>query len=170
MLQKCSKGLHSKNPRHAAENKTHSCLLQQECQLTDQTWECPSCTVQHHYTLWEVRKCTVSRQKQQPFLLAPLDQLSQGPFMSHISIPTAGGVGISCLASANKTQLEAHEISASWCASDLFRYRCLWDEGRWALSNIWKITNTPKPFSAKTGPPDWMSPALPTLTRGPPVG
>lgn len=35
MLQKCLKGLHSKNPRHAAEKKPCSCLLQQECQLTD---------------------------------------------------------------------------------------------------------------------------------------
>lgn len=103
---------------------------------------------------------------------SPTGSVIMRPFtmLSHISISTAGGVGISCLASANKAQLEAHEKSAYWCASDFFRYRCLWDEGRWALSNIWKITNTQAFLSQNRTTGLNASPALPTLTRGPLVG
>lgn len=73
--------------------------------------------------------------------------------LSHISIFTAGGVGISCLASANKAQLEVHEISVYWCAFLGTRAFEMKADEHSATS---ERSPTPKPFLAKKGPPDWM--------------
>lgn len=69
--------LHSENPRHVAEKKPCSCLLQQECKLTG--LECLGHPTQHPYTLRKSERiqhyCT-----NMSFLLPPPGKYLPGPF------------------------------------------------------------------------------------------
>lgn len=86
-----------KNPKHVAEKKPCSCLLQQECQPIDLGF--PSHLTRHPYTK-EVRKHTTPQQKKHVLFFCITGQIFAMPFtiLNHVSISRAGVVGISWLA------------------------------------------------------------------------